>query len=364
MSGTKRILFLVPYPIGQAPSQRFRFEQYLPFLTKSGFDITISSFLDLSAWRILYRKGNFPGKVVGLIRGYLRRLSDLISLYRYDMVFVHREASPFGPPWIEWVVARLFRIPMLFDFDDAIWLPNTSRSNSALASKMKSFSKTATICKWSHAVIVGNEYLAAYARLHNQNVFVIPTTIDTVGLHNAVVKHENARLVVGWTGSHSTLPLLLPLLPVLKRLRQEVDFELRVVCDEDPGLDLSGVVFVPWTKEDEIEQLMKFDVGIMPLPDNQWTRGKCGFKALQYMSLGIPALVSPVGVNAEIVDHGINGLHCTTDEDWLQGLRRLSEDRAFLKSLAVHCRPKVEQYYSVNSQAGRYLSVLQSTLKP
>lgn len=359
-----RILFLTPYPEGEAPSQRFRFEQYLVRLRAEGMECVISPFLDVRAWRILYKPGHLMSKTFGILRGYARRVAGLFSLRRYDAVFIHREASPFGPPWIEWLIARVFRKPVIFDFDDAIWIPNTSDSNRKLTAVVKSFSKTSRIIQWSRLVIAGNKYLADYARQYNSHVEIVPTTIDTVGHHNDVVRHENKITVIGWTGSHSTLPLLEELAPVLQRLRRVVEFQLRVVCDVPPEFTLDGMVFVPWSKQDEISELLKFNIGIMPLPDNEWTRGKCGFKALQYMAVGIPAVVSPVGVNAEIVSHGINGLHCSTHDEWFSSLEKLIRDRSYLIELATACRPAVEKSYSVVSQQDRYVSFFRSAVKP
>ncbi|MFM9028327.1 MAG: glycosyltransferase family 4 protein [Bacteroidota bacterium] len=352
-----RILFLTPYPQGVAPSQRFRFEQYFEALRRDGHVVTVSPFLDLDAWKILYRPGRFFSKISGITRGYFRRFLDMIAVSKHDIVFIHREASPFGPPWMEWFIAKVSRKPLVFDFDDAIWIPNSSENNRHIAKGMRSFSKTGKIIRWSSMVFAGNSYLADYARKLNHSVEVIPTTIDTVGLHNMLADHLNIRPVIGWTGSHSTLPLLESLVPVLKRLRTGFDFELRVICDVPPEFKLDGLVFVPWSKENEISELLKFDIGIMPLPDNEWTRGKCGFKALQYMSLGIPAVVSPVGVNSEIVTNGVNGLHCTSDQEWYDGLAGLLRDKNRILQLSIACRSTVEKGYSVNSQKDRYLSL-------
>ena len=355
-----RILFITPYPYGKAPSQRFRFEQYLQELTDRGWTYKISPFVDDAAWEVLYANGHLLRKFAGIVRGYWRRFIDLLLLFKYDIVFIHREASPFGPPLIEWFITRIFRKYTIYDFDDAIWIPNASDSNKHLTGIFKFFGNMEKICKWSNVIAAGNGYLAKQALQFNSNVKVLPTTIDTVALHNQVVPHDEDNLVIGWTGSHSTLPLLDFIVPVLKDLQDHYNFEFVVICDTPPKFKLKRMSFVPWSKETEISDLLRFNIGVMPLPDNEWTKGKCGFKALQYMSVGVPPVVSAVGVNVEIVDHEINGLLCHDLKDWKICLERLIKDRQFLRDLSSRTREKVELHYSVNAQKTMFLSLFNS----
>lgn len=352
-----KILFLVPYAFDKAPSQRFRFEQYLGELTKKGWTYRISAFIDESAWSVLYKKGHLLTKVAGVLRGYFRRLLDLISLFRYDVVFIHREASPFGPPWIEWLITKVFRKYTIFDFDDAIWIPNASESNYRTTRLLKSFSKTASIIRWSTVISCGNKYLAEYASRYNRKVVVNPTTIDTEGWHNGIASPENGRFIIGWTGSHSTVQLLELLLPVFKELEAKYTFELHVICDAPPKFNLKSLRFIPWSKDVEVRELLKFNVGIMPLADDEWARGKCGFKALQYMSVGVPAVVSDIGVNAEIVDNGVNGFVCSGLEDWKNYLEQLILHPETARELGGKARQKVLDHYSVIANTPRFISL-------
>jgi glycosyltransferase involved in cell wall biosynthesis len=354
-----KILFLVPYAYDKAPSQRFRFEQYLGELGKKGWSFRVSPFLDDSAWAVLYRKGHFLPKVLGVFRGYFRRLIDLVSLFRYDVVFIHREASPFGPPWMEWLITKVFRKYTVFDFDDAIWIPNASETNYYTTRLLKSFSKTASIVRWSTVISCGNRYLADYASKYNSNAIVNPTTIDTEGWHNAVAAPESTRFVIGWTGSHSTVQVLELLLPVFQYLESKYDFELHVICDAPPKFRLRSLRFIPWSKEVEVRELLKFNVGIMPLADDEWARGKCGFKALQYMSVGVPAVVSNIGVNAEIVDHGVNGFVCSTTEDWKNSLEQLIQQPQLALELGSRARRKVLDHYSVSANTANFISLFE-----
>ena len=356
----KRILFLVPYPESQAPSQRFRFEQYFSHLIENEIRFDIHPFLDAHTWSILYKPGRSLRKISGILRGFARRIGLLFSLAQYDFVFIHRETAPLGPPFFEWVIAKIFRKKILYDFDDAIWLANTSEVNS-LAAKVKWHGKVASICKWSYKVSCGNAYLCEYANRFNKNVILNPTTIDTVNLHSPILfgKKENPKTIVGWTGTHSTLQYLKDIVPVLARLQKELDFEIQVISNQEPGLGLNNLIFVPWNKKTEIEDLSKFDIGIMPLTDDKWSKGKCGFKALQYMSLEIPAVISPVGVNTRIVENGVNGFLCTTPEDWYQSLKTLIENIELRKKIGKNGRQKVINEYSVISNKDYFLSLFE-----
>lgn len=357
----KNILFLVPYPLGVAPSQRFRFEQYFSLLEKNGFAFTVEPFLDDKVWDVLYLKGNFAHKIFAVLKGFLKRWILLFSLAKYHFVFIHREAAPVGPPLFEWLIAKAFRKKIIFDFDDAIWIPNTSESNKFF-SVLKFYGNTKSICRWAYKVSCGNDYLCDFARQFNNNVVYNPTTIDTENYHNLSIvgrdfkfRPEKKKFVIGWTGSHSTVQYLDDLIPVFEELEKQYDFELCVISDRKPDFKLHSLKFVQWKKETEVEDLLRFDVGIMPLRNDKWSNGKCGFKALQYMSLGIPALVSPVGVNTKIVDHDANGFICNTDEDWKKYISLLINDKTRRQQLSEKTREKIISNYSVKSNTANFL---------
>ena len=349
-----RVLFIYPYPAGEAPSQRFRFEQYLDHLEQRDFELTKASFMSLKTWRVLYKPGNYPQKIGGILWGFIKRWWLMLRLRKFDFVFIHREAAPVGYPLFEWIIAKIWRKKIIYDFDDAIWLPNTSAQN-ALVAKIKFHQKTALICKWAYKVSVGNEYLGDYARQFNDKVVYNPTTIDTTNLHNQTKAQTNDKLVIGWTGSHSTLPYLDFLEPILQELEQTYSFEFQVIANQAPQLNLQSLVFKPWKKSTEIQDLLDFNIGVMPLSDDQWAKGKCGFKALQYMALGIPPLVSPVGVNTRIVQNGENGFVCNTPEEWHQALLSLMQSADLREKLGKKARKTVEDHYSVKSNQNNFV---------
>ena len=281
-----------------------------------------------------------------------------MTAWKYDYAFIHREATPIGPPFIEWIIAKVFRLRLIYDFDDAIWLPNTSDSNKLVA-KLKSNHKIAKIIGWSYKVSCGNSYLAQFAKTYHPNeqgVVLNPTTID-LSRHNPTKVHHKGPLKIGWTGSHSTLQYLDILEPVLNELCQKVPFTFVVIADQNPELTGANYKYISWDKHREVEDLLQFDIGVMPLPDTMWSKGKCGLKALQYLALGIPAVVSPVGVNMDIVEHGINGFHCYNATQWMENLEVLLKDKSLREQMGSMGRKKVKSFYSLSSNSENFLAL-------
>jgi len=357
----RTILFLCPYPRGHAPSQRFRFEQYLGILEQEGFGILFFPFLNEKGWGLLYTQGNFIRKSMAVTAGFLRRAAILFGpIFRADMVFLHREATPLGPPLMEFLIARLFRKPIVYDFDDAIWLPNTSQENRFVA-WLKWHSKVKSICRWSHRVSAGNPFLADFARAYCNDVVINPTTVDSTTTHlpSAAPDKVNERVTLGWTGTHSTLKYLDDIAPVWAELVARFGQQIRllVIADRKPSREWPQLDFVRWSKETEIDDLRQIDIGLMPLTNDPWTAGKCGLKALQYMALAIPAVASPVGVNTSIISNGHTGVLCDSEEQWRDSLIKLIEDPARRKALGNAGREWVVGNYSVESNRSNFVSL-------
>ncbi|TAF66665.1 MAG: glycosyltransferase [Cytophagales bacterium] len=358
-----KILFLVPYPSGEAPSQRFRFEQYFVSLEKASHQYEVHSFLDVGTWQILYKKGNNWAKIKGIVSGFWRRFQLLWGLKKFDFVFIHREATPIGLPWVEWYIAKIARKKIIFDFDDAIWLPDSAKTGF-LKKLVKCYWKTSYLCRYAYKVSAGNDYLCDYALQYNSNTFLNPTTIDTENLHNPFHFEQLTSLTrtktIGWTGTHSTLMYLDFLVPILQKLEQKYAFVFLVIANKMPHFQLKSLRYVPWQKTTEIADLMQMDLGLMPLTDDAWAKGKCGFKALQYMSLGIPAVASPVGVNTKMIEHGKNGWLCDTAKEWELILTQWLNDEGFdEKEMSANARQSVIQYYSVKSNEQNFLHLFE-----
>lgn len=352
-----KVLFLVPYPLHQAPSQRFRVELYFTELNKAGIQWNVQSFLDKKTWEKLYGKHSYFSKFWGVIKGFLRRWKVILfGLRRYHFVFIHREAAPLGPPVFEWIIAKIFRKKIIYDFDDAIWIPNTTSSNK-IAGWLKWSRKVKYICCWSYKVVCGNEYLCDFAAQYNTCVICIPTSVDTENAHNTLKKHFQNGIVVGWTGSHSTEKYLQQLIPVLQALENGMDISFLAISDKKPELPLKNIMYCPWNENNEVSDLLKMDIGVMPLENDPWSEGKCGFKLIQYLSLGIPAVASPVGVNKKIIADGQHGFLCDHQNKWILAIKKLAGDAALRNNMGQAGRQFIIENYSLQKQAVKFISL-------
>lgn len=355
----KRIALIVQLPKSVSPGQRFRVEIWEPVLRQSGYETVTYSFLDRSTHNILYRKGHYVQKLLGVLKGYLKRFILIFRLKKYDFIFLQREFAPLGPPVFEWIVSKILRKKIIYDFDDAIWIPNTSSSNK-LAGWAKCHWKVRYICRWSYKVVGGNEFLCNYARRYNNQVVLIPTCVDTETGHGKMkLSYFNEKPVVGWTGSHSTLKYIDYILPVIKKLQEQYDFCFSVIADKDPLLPLRNYRFIKWQAQTENEDLLQLDIGVMPLTSDEWSEGKCGFKLIQYFATGIPAIASPVGVNKKIVEEGVNGFLCADKTEWEMTLVRLLIDASLRERMGKAGRKMVEERYSVLSQKELFLGLFE-----
>ncbi len=356
---SKAVLFIVPYPLKRAPSQRFRVEAYEPVLQEHNVSYEIDSFMDEATWQIIFKPGHHLKKATGILNGFFRRIKHVFKARKFDYIFIHREAAPLGPPLFEWVLAVVMRKKIIYDFDDAIWIPNIS-TNNKIAVNLKAFWKIKYICKWSYTVTGGNEYLNDYARRQGaQRTVFLPTCVDIERKHNKIKQHSNHKPVVGWTGSHSTLFYLDQIIPLIKELQQEYDFSFLVIADKKPMLDLKDWQYIQWNEKTEGEDLLRMDIGIMPLKTDAWSEGKCGFKLIQYLSCGIPAIADPIGVNKEIIDEGKNGFLCSNREEWKQKLLLLIGNAELRKQFGINGRDKIIKEYSIQSQAEKFISFFQ-----
>jgi glycosyltransferase involved in cell wall biosynthesis len=352
----KKLFILAPYPFGEAPSQRFRFEQYLDFLQENDLEIEFHPFLDEKTWKTLYAEGKYLAKAMGMLRSFARRKLLMFRLLKADYIFVHREMAHLGPPIFEWITAKLLRKKYIYDFDDAIWLPNYSETNASFH-RVKAYWKVKYCMKWAWKVTAGNDYLATFAHKYNSDVQVIPTTIDELGHHNVHCDHDIEPTIIGWTGTHTTMRYLDQIVPILSKLEKDHSFRFIVISNEKPEFELKSLEFIKWNKETEIQDLSAIQIGIMPLIEDIWSEGKCGFKGLQYMSLGMAAVLSPVGVNKQIIDNGQNGFLADTDQEWEEALKRLLEEKELRKSIGSKAIERIHNRYSVSAYRKKYLEL-------
>ncbi len=353
-----KVFFIVPYPRGHAPSQRFRFEQYLDFLSANNINYEFHSFWSERNWELLYKKGKLFSKAIGLLNGFIRRVWLMFQLRKADYIFIHREVAPLGPPVFEFIIAKIWGKKIIYDYDDAIWLHNSNLFNkNPLLYLLRWPYKVPTICKWAYKVTCGNQYLCDHALKHNKHVMLIPTTIDTVKVHNRTKDQNTDKVVIGWTGTHSTMPYLHLIEDALKEMEEKYTFEFLVISNTPPDLNLKSLKYIPWKFETEIDDLMQINIGLMPSKTDEWAKGKCGFKAIQFMSLGIPVIATPVGVNFDIIKNGYNGYLCSDKKEWVTAMEKLLNDASLRSEMGHRAQMEIADIYSVEANKLLYLNV-------
>ncbi len=355
-----RVLAVVPSVYDTSPGQRFRIEQWQLILSESGVEITYAPFENDELRAVLYESGQVIKKIGAVTRNMARRSAELANATDYDLVYIFREAALLGPPWFERRIARL-GVPVIFDFDDAVFVSYKSPSNGYL-SYLKFPGKTAEICRLATHIMAGTDYLADYARQNNDNVTIITTTIDTEKYTFLEKSKEPETITIGWSGSFSTIQHLDTVRDVLQEMAVTERFRLRVIGSpvyKVPGVETEAL---QWRSETEIEDLRHIDIGIMPLPDEDWTKGKCGLKALQYMALGIPTICSPVGVNSTIIQDGVNGFLATGKAEWIEKIMRLMHSAKLRRDLGRAGRDTVERKYSAKAIAPKVLDVFRTAV--
>jgi glycosyltransferase involved in cell wall biosynthesis len=359
-----RILALASKEWGLAPGQRYRFEQWAPRLLRDhNIDINLAPFESRRLTELLYEPGHTCQKAALVLKDFVRRAACVQAVAPYDAVLVFREASLIGPALYERLIAWTGK-PIIFDFDDSIWSPAQEQVNG-IFSRLHFFGKTRTLCSLAAACTPGNEFLARYARRWNNCVFVIPSTIeldDYPALPEAAVDEP---FTICWTGSISTLVHFESARQALEALAARIPVIVKVICSRPPERPIAGAEnrFVRWSAASEAKDVASCHVGIMPLPDNEVTRGKCGLKALQFMATGRPVVASPVGVNCDIVTPGKNGLLASTTQEWIDALQTLAASPDLRARMGTAARTRVEEEYSAEVAAEKFASVVRLVVK-
>ena len=337
-------------------SSRLRSFQYFPYLESKNIQIEVAPLFGDDYLKGLYN-GSRPFGVV--IHSYYRRFIKILDVRNFDLVVIGDEVFPYLPALVERLFG-LFKISYICDYDDAVYHNydlHPSRVVRFLLGR-----KIAAVMRKSSAVTAGNSYLAAYARKAGaRRVEVFPTVVDlerySVKVPSTFSPPERP-LVIGWIGTFSTFKYLKSVMPLLERISQGYPLELRVV---GPSADLKSTIpinFIPWSEATEAESIKGFDVGIMPLDDTPWERGKCGYKLIQYMASGIPVIARGIGVNKEIVDHGINGFIANSDEEWREALVYLASHRKRLAEMGSAGRKIVAERYSLQITREKLLNLV------
>lgn len=347
-----RVLLLSRYG-SLGASSRVRFLQYLDYLRRNGLEVDVAPLLSNAYLQALY---SGRGRLHEVLVGYAARIGALFRARRYDVLVIEKELFPFFPASAERLL-RAVGVPYLVDYDDALFHRYDQHGNPLVRRVLGR--KIDVVMRHAALVVAGNPYLAERARQAGaRDVEIIPTVIDT-DRYTVVSKRPEGPPVVGWIGTPQTSRYLWPLMPVFEQLRRQMPVRFVAVGARAEDFVGTPVEAWPWSEETEVAAIQQFDVGIMPLDDTPWERGKCGYKLIQCLACGVPVVASPVGVNREIVRHGDNGFLADTPEEWKQSLERLVDmEPATRVAMGRVGRAGVERWYSLQVQAPRLLEAL------
>lgn len=349
-----KVLYPSIYPPGLSPGQRFRIEQYLPYLHDAGIEVETVPYFKQKDFEVMYGGGKIHQKIFAVAYGFIKRLVLLGRISKYDFIYVQRDVLPVGPAFFEWTCKFIFKKKLIYDFDDAVWMPGTVRT---FFSKFRSYSKVAKVIKWSAATAAGNNFLLDYAQKYSDKAVWLPTVVDTERLHNKIKKHSHNVITIGWTGSFSTNYYMNSVAEALSTLHKKYGTKFLVISNSDPKLTNVPYDYIEWTQKNEIEDLLKADIGIMPLLNGDWELGKCGFKAIQYMALGIPVLASNVGANKDIIEHGVDSFLYNDMDEFMDYIEKLIENPEFRDEMGRKARKKIETQFSVKANLSKMIQL-------
>jgi len=355
----KKILIICPFPQGVAAGQRLKYEQYFEHWRENGYDIEVSSFMDVRMWRIVYTKGNYLGKIFGTLRGYCRRISHISCASQFDLVYVFMWVTPFGSSFFERVLRSLSR-RLVYDIEDNVWM-ETSNELNAIARFFKGVGKTKFLIEMADHVITSSPFLNNYCLGLNRNVSCtyISSSVDIKRFLPSNSFTNKGGVTIGWTGTFSSKIYLDLLRDVFIKLRERCDFKLLVIGNfqyELPGVDIE---VVQWTKEREVEDMQRIDIGVYPLAVDDWVLGKSGLKAIQYMAFGLPTVATNIGTASSIIQHGENGWLVRSDDEWIAALEALVISPELRLRLGAAARATVVEKYSTSAIKSCYFEILE-----
>lgn len=348
-----KVLYFTKYT-RRGASSRLRSYQYFPYLEKEGIEVQVSPLFSDNYLEHLYKKR--PTFLEG-IRGYVNRIFVLFSVFKYDKIFIEKELFPYFPSWFEQILSAL-NVKYIVDYDDAIFHNYDRHPNSII--KRFLGKKIDRVMRHSECVIAGNSYLASRARVAGaKNVSIIPTVIDLsrYAYTGVRTKNKNESIIIGWIGSPSTFKYVQQIAGVLKEITEKFNVEIHIVgAKADLGFE-ENVRYIPWSEETEVDVISNFDIGIMPLQDSVWEKGKCSYKLIQYMACGLPIVASPVGMNTEVVKPGENGFLATPNTAWKEALIFYKNNPIKRMEHGAKGYSLVKSNYTITSQMKKLLTL-------
>ena len=359
----KKVLILCPSPEGTAATQRLKYEQYLSLLEDEGYQFTISSFQTNRFWKIIYKPGRIAEKIFWTVVGYLKRVFDLLRSPFYDGVFVNLWVTPLGFPFFERMLF-FFNRNVIYDIDDMIFIRNHDDLKTSFIQKLKGRKKPLVMMKHAKYVIVCTPKLEEIALEINKykKVVDISSTLNTERFVPVQDYRQNETVAIGWTGTHSTIPYLEILQPVLAEISKQRKIKLLVIANKEYVMKDVPTEFIPWSDEKEVSDLHKIDIGLYPIPANQWSLGKSSLKALTYMSVALPFVATAYGTNYRIMQEGVQGYMAANENEWIEKLLNLVDDLNLRKKMGLAGRKTVEELFSVKANYPKYLQAFKNVI--
>jgi glycosyltransferase involved in cell wall biosynthesis len=358
------VLAIAPYPL-EAAGPRLRIAQLAPLLATRGITLTLRTTLDRDGFRNLYDRRKVGATAGAIVKGVGRGVAEALGSGRYDVVLLYREALLAGPPLLEWTISRIARRPLVLDVDDAIWVPYASPTYGRLGTVLKWPGKADHLIDLAAVVTCGNRFIAEYVASRGGTPAVVPTVVDLDRLTPADTSARAGVPVLGWIGTHSTRPYLESVVPVLQSLARTHRFRLRVVGAGSRPFEVPGVEVEArdWELEREAADLRSFDIGLYPIVADSWAPGKSGLKSVQYMAVGVPFVVTPIGAAAEIGEPGTTHLAAASHEEWRAALARLLDDRALRHAMGAAGRRHALAHYPLSAAADPLADALEAAAR-
>ncbi|MCI5149704.1 MAG: glycosyltransferase [Candidatus Electrothrix sp. MAN1_4] len=332
-----------------AASTRYRLEQYISGLAEYGIDLQVHHLLGDEYLRCRFQGKRFP--LLTLLQASYNRLSLLLHDQHFDAAILYAELFPFLPGWLE---RYMIRIPYIYDFDDAFYLKYRCGKFGLLRPVLGK--KVDQVIAGAAAVTAGNKELLGYAKAINKQSFFCPTVVDLERYQPAKQISSGRPFTVGWIGSPSTSLYLKTIVRPLSTLGREGTVQFIVVGGSAPAIPYVEVIEKEWCDETEIALINSFDVGIMPLHDDEWARGKCAFKLIQYMACEVPVVASRVGANIDVVQSGC-GILVSNENEWLEALRKMRDQPRSRQKMGNAGRKHIKKYYSLKQNISQLTEI-------
>jgi len=356
------VLALIPNQYGHAPGQRGSIELWETVLAPVGINIHYAPFETERLRSVLYSPGHYATKITEMLRAYADRLKLMGDLKRFDAVFVYREAALLGPALLEKMVARR-GVPIIYQLDDPLFVPYTSPSNGYL-SYLKFFGKISEICRLAKVVMVNSTHIREYVAQFNQNIWQVPSVVDTKQyvFRPDLLEQKTGEVCIGWSGSPTTMANIRVIAGALRTLAEQVPHRVHLIGGTE--FDLPGVPYTAqkWSAETEVDDLRKMQVGMVPLPLNEWNKRKFYMKTAQYMALGIPTVATPLGSNPEVIEHGVSGFLADSESEWVEYLKLLINDRELRLRMSQAAAKAANEKYSLASNTSKIIEAFRAAV--